>query len=157
MLEASLFIQTIESRQGLMVACPEEIAYRYGYITAAQLEDGGSSNEEPLWCLSPSIAPREGVLMPSTPDARLIVRVQETPLSGMLILEPRVFEDARGYFLESYNEREMAEAGIRERFVQDNHSYSVRNVIRGLHYQIRHPQGKLVRVVMVRFWTSQWI
>jgi dTDP-4-dehydrorhamnose 3,5-epimerase len=73
--------------------------------------------------------------------------VQRTPLSGMLILEPRVFSDERGYFLESYNEREMAEAGIRSRFVQDNQSYSVRNVIRGLHYQIGHPQGKLVRVV----------
>ena len=72
--------------------------------------------------------------------------VQETPLSGMRILEPMVFEDARGYFLESYNEKDMMEAGIGERFVQDNHSYSVRNVIRGMHYQIRHPQGKLVRV-----------
>jgi dTDP-4-dehydrorhamnose 3,5-epimerase len=72
--------------------------------------------------------------------------VQETPLSGMRILEPKVFEDARGYFLESYNEKDMMEAGVGERFVQDNHSYSVRNVVRGLHYQIRHPQGKLVRV-----------
>ena len=73
--------------------------------------------------------------------------LQYTPLSGLLILEPRVFEDARGYFLESYNERYMAEVGIDERFVQDNHSYSVRNVVRGLHYQVRQPQGKLVRVV----------
>jgi dTDP-4-dehydrorhamnose 3,5-epimerase len=75
------------------------------------------------------------------------VSVQETPLSDMVILEPRVFEDTRGYFLESYNERELAEAGICQRFVQDNHSYSVRNVVRGLHYQIPYPQGKLVRVV----------
>jgi len=74
--------------------------------------------------------------------------VQEAPLSGMVVLEPRVFEDARGYFLESYNERELAEVGIRQRFVQDNHSYSVRNVVRGLHYQTRYPQGKLVRVVV---------
>jgi dTDP-4-dehydrorhamnose 3,5-epimerase len=74
------------------------------------------------------------------------IETKETPLSGMLILEPRVFEDARGYFLESYNERDMAQAGIPERFVQDNHSYSIRNVIRGLHYQVCHPQGKLVRV-----------
>lgn len=73
--------------------------------------------------------------------------VQETPLSGMLILEPRVFKDARGYFLECYNERNMAEAGIEEHFLQDNHSYSVRNVIRGLHYQVGNPQGKLVRVI----------
>ena len=76
-----------------------------------------------------------------------VLSVQSTPLSGMVVLEPRVFSDERGYFLESYNERDMAEAGIRWRFVQDNQSYSVRNVIRGLHYQIGHPQGKLVRVV----------
>jgi dTDP-4-dehydrorhamnose 3,5-epimerase len=71
----------------------------------------------------------------------------ETSLAGVLLLEPRVFGDERGFFLESYNERTFAEAGIRERFVQDNHSYSSRNVVRGLHYQIRQPQGKLVRVV----------
>jgi dTDP-4-dehydrorhamnose 3,5-epimerase len=74
--------------------------------------------------------------------------VQETPLVDVVILAPRVFEDARGYFLESYNERELAEVGIRQRFVQDNHSYSVRNVVRGLHYQVPYPQGKLVRVVV---------
>jgi dTDP-4-dehydrorhamnose 3,5-epimerase len=71
----------------------------------------------------------------------------ETSLSGVLLLEPRVFGDDRGFFLESYNERTFADLGIRERFVQDNHSYSGRNVIRGLHYQVRQPQGKLVRVV----------
>ncbi len=75
------------------------------------------------------------------------VNVQGTPLSGMVIIEPRLFEDARGYFLEGYNERDMAEVGILQRFVQDNHSYSIRNVVRGLHYQVRFPQGKLVRVV----------
>ena len=70
-----------------------------------------------------------------------------TSLSGVLLLEPKVFGDARGFFLESYNERIMADLGIRERFVQDNQSFSTRNVLRGLHYQICHPQGKLVRVV----------
>jgi dTDP-4-dehydrorhamnose 3,5-epimerase len=85
--------------------------------------------------------------MPSSQMLTSVI-VQETPLSDMVILEPRVFEDTRGYFLESYNERELEEAGIRQRFVQDNHSYSVRNVVRGLHYQIRYPQGKLVRVVV---------
>jgi dTDP-4-dehydrorhamnose 3,5-epimerase len=84
--------------------------------------------------------------MPSSPMLAA-VSVQRTPLSDMVILEPRVFADERGYFLEGYNERDMAEAGIRQRFVQDNHSYSVKNVIRGLHYQLRYPQGKLVRVV----------
>lgn len=71
----------------------------------------------------------------------------ETSLAGVRLLEPRVFGDDRGFFLESYNERTFADAGIRERFVQDNHSYSSRNVVRGLHYQIQHPQGKLIRVV----------
>jgi len=71
----------------------------------------------------------------------------EAPIPGVLVLEPEVFGDARGFFLESYNEKGMAEGGVRERFVQDNHSFSARNVLRGLHYQIRSPQGKLVRVI----------
>lgn len=70
-----------------------------------------------------------------------------TSLPGLLLLEPRVFGDDRGFFLESYNQRTFAELGIPELFVQDNHSYSGKNVIRGLHYQIRRPQGKLVRAI----------
>jgi dTDP-4-dehydrorhamnose 3,5-epimerase len=70
-----------------------------------------------------------------------------TSLEGVLVLEPKVFGDARGFFLESYNERVLADLGIYDKFVQDNHSYSTRNVVRGLHYQIKHAQGKLVRVV----------
>jgi dTDP-4-dehydrorhamnose 3,5-epimerase len=69
-----------------------------------------------------------------------------TALAGVFVLEPRVFGDDRGFFFESYNERVMAEIGIAERFVQDNHSCSGRNVVRGLHYQIKQAQGKLVRV-----------
>lgn len=70
-----------------------------------------------------------------------------TLLDGVFVLEPRVFGDERGFFLESYSEKVFAEAGIRDRFVQDNHSSSRRNVLRGLHYQIQQAQGKLVRVV----------
>ena len=70
-----------------------------------------------------------------------------TSLPGVFILEPRVFEDERGFFFESYNRRVMVDAGITEEFVQDNHSCSSRNVLRGLHYQVKRPQGKLVRVV----------
>ena len=66
----------------------------------------------------------------------------------MFILKPRVFGDERGFFLESYNERALAELGIEERFVQDNHSSSQRNVLRGLHYQVKQVQGKLVRAVV---------
>ena len=72
----------------------------------------------------------------------------ETSLEGALVLEPRVFGDERGFFMESYNETTMEEIGIHEHFVQDNHSYSARNVVRGLHYQIQRAQGKLVRVVV---------
>lgn len=70
-----------------------------------------------------------------------------TTLPGILLLEPRVFGDDRGFFLESYNQRTFADLGITDPFVQDNHSYSSKNVVRGLHYQIQQPQGKLVRVV----------
>jgi dTDP-4-dehydrorhamnose 3,5-epimerase len=70
-----------------------------------------------------------------------------TSLPGVFALEPQVFGDERGFFFESYNQRIMAEVGITENFVQDNHSCSSRNVLRGLHYQLKHPQGKLVRVV----------
>ena len=77
----------------------------------------------------------------------LVMKVIPTMLPGTLILEPKVFADARGFFMESYNEKAMEEAGIREHFVQDNHSFSSRNVVRGLHYQVR-PQGKLVRAVV---------
>lgn len=70
-----------------------------------------------------------------------------TSLPDVFILEPRVFGDERGFFFESYNQQSMAEIGITERFVQDNHSSSSRNVLRGLHYQVKNPQGKLVRVV----------
>jgi dTDP-4-dehydrorhamnose 3,5-epimerase len=70
-----------------------------------------------------------------------------TLLEGVFLLKPRVFEDARGFFLESYNQCVLAELGIQAAFVQDNHSYSTHNVVRGLHYQIRQAQGKLIRVV----------
>ena len=71
----------------------------------------------------------------------------ETNLPGVLLLETRVFGDDRGFFLESYNERVFAKLGIHEKFVQDNHSYSSQNVLRGLHYQIQQPQGKLVKAI----------
>jgi|SRR5579864_403091 len=75
------------------------------------------------------------------------MKVFETPLVGALVIEPKVFEDDRGFFLESYSERAFAKLGIPEKFVQDNHSYSKQGVLRGLHYQVEKPQGKLVRVV----------
>ncbi len=77
------------------------------------------------------------------------MNVVPTAIPEVLILEPEVFGDDRGFFFESYNERVMTEqAGITGHFVQDNHSRSARNVLRGLHYQIQQPQAKLVRVVV---------
>jgi dTDP-4-dehydrorhamnose 3,5-epimerase len=70
-----------------------------------------------------------------------------TDIPDVIILEPQVFYDARGFFLETYHARKLAELGITAQFVQDNHSRSQRGTLRGLHYQIRHTQGKLVRVV----------
>jgi dTDP-4-dehydrorhamnose 3,5-epimerase len=76
------------------------------------------------------------------------MKVLRTELPGVLILEPRVFGDERGFFFEAYNRRDLQDAiGIDADFVQDNHSRSVKGVLRGLHYQIRQPQGKLVRVL----------
>jgi dTDP-4-dehydrorhamnose 3,5-epimerase len=71
-----------------------------------------------------------------------------TAIPEVLVLTPKVFGDARGFFFESFNTRDFAEAtGLDMQFVQDNHSKSSKGVLRGLHYQIQHPQGKLVRVV----------
>lgn len=76
------------------------------------------------------------------------MNVVKTDLPDVLIIEPRVFGDNRGFFFESFNARTFAElTGLKPVFVQDNHSRSAKNVLRGLHYQIRQPQGKLVRVV----------
>lgn len=77
------------------------------------------------------------------------MNVIETSIPEVLLLEPQTYADARGFFFESYNRRLLADvAGIDEEFVQDNHSRSIQNVLRGLHYQIQRPQGKLVRVVV---------
>ena len=75
------------------------------------------------------------------------MNIIETALPGVLLLEPKVFGDARGFFLESWNRQTFAELGLELDFVQDNHSRSAKGVLRGLHYQLNAPQGKLVRVV----------
>jgi dTDP-4-dehydrorhamnose 3,5-epimerase len=76
------------------------------------------------------------------------MRITATAIADVLVMEPQVFGDARGFFLESYKHEVFREAtGLEPHFVQDNHSRSGRGVLRGLHYQVRHPQGKLVRVV----------
>ena len=81
------------------------------------------------------------------------MKVEPSALAGVLLLEPKVYGDARGYFYESYNRKAFAQAtGLDVEFVQDNHSRSSKNVLRGLHYQLRQPQGKLVRVTVGEIW-----
>ena len=78
------------------------------------------------------------------------MKVTRTAIADLLIIEPKVFGDARGFFYESFNQKAFNEAtGLDVNFVQDNHSRSAKGVLRGLHYQVQQPQGKLVRVVRV--------
>ncbi len=78
------------------------------------------------------------------------IKVTKCPIEGLYIIEPAVHGDARGYFMETYNQRDMQEAGLDMVFVQDNQSQSCKGVLRGLHYQKQYPQGKLVRVIRGR-------
>ena len=78
------------------------------------------------------------------------ITVTKCPIEGLYIIEPAVHGDARGYFMETYNLRDMQEAGLNMHFVQDNQSMSVKGVLRGLHYQKQYPQGKLVRAIKGR-------
>ena len=75
------------------------------------------------------------------------ITVTNCEIDGLYVIEPTVFPDARGYFVETYNQRDFEEAGLNMKFVQDNQSMSVKGVLRGLHFQKEHPQGKLVRVL----------
>ena len=77
-------------------------------------------------------------------------KVTKCPIAGLYIIEPAVHGDSRGYFMETYNQRDMAEHGLNMVFVQDNQSQSCKGVLRGLHFQKQYPQGKLVRVIKGR-------
>ena len=75
------------------------------------------------------------------------MKISQTPLAGVLLVEPDIYRDDRGFFSETWNYSKYAEQGLDQQFVQDNHSRSSKGVLRGLHYQLRQPQGKLVRVL----------
>jgi len=75
------------------------------------------------------------------------IKVSKCPIEGLYVIEPAIHGDSRGYFMETYNQRDMAEAGLNMVFVQDNQSMSTKGVLRGLHFQKKYPQGKLVRVI----------
>jgi dTDP-4-dehydrorhamnose 3,5-epimerase len=83
------------------------------------------------------------------------LKIIETGHPGGLVIEPKVFGDTRGFFLETYRDDQFKDAGIPDHFVQNNHSLSSRGVLRGLHYQLTQPQGKLVRVNEVKSTTWQ--
>ena len=75
------------------------------------------------------------------------IKVEKTPIEGLYVIEPTVHQDERGYFVETYNQRDFEDAGLYYSFVQDNQSMSVKGVLRGLHFQKEFPQAKLVRVI----------
>lgn len=75
------------------------------------------------------------------------IKITKCTIEGLYVIEPTVHKDSRGYFMETYNEKDMAEVGLDVKFVQDNQSMSTKGVLRGLHFQKEHPQGKLVRVI----------
>lgn len=85
------------------------------------------------------------------------IKVTKCPIEGLYVIEPAVHGDNRGYFMETYNQQDMAEHGLNMVFVQDNQSMSVKGVLRGLHLQKEHPQGQLVRVIQGRVLTWPWI
>lgn len=76
------------------------------------------------------------------------MKISTTPIPDLVLVEPEVFGDSRGYFMETWHRHKYQDAGINDEFVQDNHSRSVRGTLRGLHYQIKQPQGKLIRVTL---------
>ncbi len=75
------------------------------------------------------------------------IKYTETDLPGVLLIKPRAFEDSRGFFMETFHQKKYADVGIDYSFIQDNYSHSTRGTLRGLHYQVNHPQCKLVYVI----------
>ena len=78
----------------------------------------------------------------------IINQIEDSEISGIKIITPQIYEDNRGYFFESYNANDFKKLGLPTKFLQDNQAFSKKNTLRGLHYQLKYPQGKLVRVIL---------
>ena len=139
MLEASNFIHTIEKRQGLKVACIEEIAYEKGYITREQLIELADTIKEE-WLRT---------IFNKKSRKKIIMDFIRTEIPDVVICEPKIFGDDRGYFCETFRKDILEEfLGYEVNFCQDNESKSSYGVLRGMHYQIPpFTQSKLVRVL----------
>ncbi len=130
LMQASNYVQAVEERQGLMVGCPEEIAYRMQYITSDRSRAAGRGDEEqPVRPLPPARRSTKAT------DRAMPFTFRALDLPGVVLIEPRVFEDDRGFFMETYKWSDFAAAGITPTLMQENHSRSVRGTLRGLHAQ----------------------
>ena len=138
LLQASMFIEAIETRQGLKVCCPEEIAFRAGFIDAAQLE----TLARPLGKTDYGT-----YLLEICSRSRAEWNSSRRDCRRSCSIKPRCSAMRAGSSSRAGRQQKFAAAGIDAQFVQDNHSHSARHTLRGLHYQIEQPQGKLVRVV----------
>ena len=145
LLEASNFVETVQHRQGIEIGCIEEMAYKNGFINLNQLEvlaKDLSKTEYGEYLLS-FIEKEKKKTINTKPTPKFI----KTEIPEVIIFEPAVFDDKRGYFMETYKENIFNENGINAKFVQDNQSKSTKGVLRGLHYQMDpYAQAKLVRV-----------
>ena len=139
LLQAATFVQTIQSRTGMLVGCPEEVAFRMGFIDADRLRDHATH-----------LGKTElGRVLMELAEGEMAVKVEALAIPDVKLITPPRFSDPRGFFSETWNQSRFAEAGIPGPFIQDNHAVSTgAGVLRGLHCQIGpNAQGKLVRCV----------